>query len=353
MKILAVMSGKGGVGKTTTVSNLSAALATEFRRYIIGIDGNVTTPNLGLHFGIFSFPHTLNDALNGEIPLKEAIHTCSSGVKIIPAHLSFDSSGVDLSAMRESLDKLVVDLVLIDSCPGLGNEILPTLKITDEALVVTNPEIPAITDALRAVEMAENHDVPVRGVVLNRVRNDKYELSVNEVESVFDAPVVSVIPEDPCIREGIFQGNPAVITKPFSPASIEFKRLAGHLLGERYDASLIDKLKWLFGEVFKKSESKWKSPEAPTITDNLAETPDVPEKPHEEPKTPESDNQKSKQVRHKIKEDMIEEALDGLEKKFREGHVEKELYIRLKDKYVRELDSYRKEISDTESGIIK
>ena len=357
MKVLAVLSGKGGVGKTTTVSNLSAALTTEFGKYVIGIDGNVTTPNLGLHLGIFSFPHTLNDVLNGVIPLREAIYTCSNGVRIIPANLSFDSSDVDLTVMRNSLNELDADLVLIDSCPGLGNEIVPTLKITDEALIVTNPEIPAITDAFRAIEIVGRYNVPVRGVILNRVRKDKYELSVTEVESIFDLPVISVIPEDSSVREGIFLGNPVVMTQPFSPAAIEFKRLAGYLIDEKYRVSSIDRLKWFFGRIFKKSKSTWRSPEAPVILERLVETPSVTEKPPEEaPKKPEpseNDHLGSKLASLRIKKDVMEAALDGLEKKFREGQVDKDLYIKLKDKYISELESHRTELAKVESGIDK
>lgn len=423
MKVLAVLSGKGGVGKTTTVSNLSAALTTEFGRSVVGIDGNVTTPNLGLHLGIFSFPHTLNDVLEGVIPLREAIYTCSNGVRLIPAQLSFDSGDVDLTGMRNSLSELDADLVLIDSCPGLGNEIVPTLKITDEALIVTNPEIPAITDALRAIELAGRYNVPVRGVILNRVRKDKYELSVTEVESVFDVPVISVIPEDSGVREGIFLGDPVVMNKPFSSAAIEFRKLAGYLVDEKYRVSFIDRIKWLFARIFKKSKSRWKSPEAPVTIESLVETPNVTEKPPEDPlkkpeppeeppkkppqkplkkpeppkeppkeppqepskeplkkppeeppkkppqkrqkpskkrqeppkkpEPPESDHIESKLAFLKIKKDVIEASLDRLEKKFQEGQVDKDLYIRLKDKYIYELDSYRTEISKSESGINK
>jgi septum site-determining protein MinD len=353
MKVLAVLSGKGGVGKTTTVSNLSAALTTEFRRYVIAVDGNVTTPNLGLHLGIFSFPYTLNDVLEEKVPLRDAIHICSNGVRIIPAQLSFESTEIDLTKMRDSLNELDTDLVLIDSCPGLGNEIVPTLKITDEALIVTNPEIPAITDALRAIEIAAKYNVPTRGVILNRVRKDKYELSVSEVESVFDAPVISVIPEDSGVRKGIFHGNPVVMTKPYSPAAIEFKKLAGYLIGERYRVSLIDRVIWYFGYVFEKGKSGWRSPESPVITEGLVGTQSVVENLPKKPEPYEDKQLVSKLAHLRIKKDTVEASLEGLEKKFRGGQVDSDLYIQLKDKYIYELDSHRKEIAELESGINK
>jgi septum site-determining protein MinD len=353
VKVIAVLSGKGGVGKTTTVSNLSAALTTEFRRYVIGIDGNVTTPNLGLHLGIFSFPYTLNDVLDGTVSLRDAIHVCSNGVRIIPAQLSFESTDVDLTKMRDALNEIDADLVLIDSCPGLGNEIVPTLKITDEAIVVTNPEIPAITDALRAIEIAAKYSVPTRGVVLNRVRKDKYELSVSEVESVFDAPVISVIPEDPSVRKGIFQGNPVVTTKPYSAAAIEFKKLAGYLIGEKYSYSLLDKIAWFWSYMFNKGKSGWKDSHQPIITSSAALAPRAVENPPKPPE-PKIDEGVVSQLAHlRIKKDTVEASLEGLEKKFREGQVDSDLYIQLKDKYIYELDSHRKEITELESGINK
>lgn len=361
MKIIAVLSGKGGVGKTTTVSNLSTALTNEFRRYVIAIDGNVTTPNLGLHLGIFSFPYTLNDAVDGKVSLRDAIHICPNGVRIIPAQLSFETPDIDMTKIRESLDELAPDLVLIDSCPGLGNEIVPTLRITDEALIVTNPEIPAITDALRAMEIANKYGVPTQGIILNRVRKDKYELSVSEVESVFDAPVISVIPEDASVRKGIFHGKPAVVTKPYSPAAIEFKKLAGRIVDERYRYNFIDKITWYLGNLLNRTEAEWKASPQTVATDSIVgahntikNLPDkqelnIPSKPE-----PHEDKELVSQLAHlQIKKDTVEASLEGLEKKFRDGAVDNDLYIQLKDKYIYELDSHKKQIADLESGINK
>jgi septum site-determining protein MinD len=353
MKVMAVLSGKGGVGKTTTVSNLSAALTNEFRRYIIGIDGNVTTPNLGLHLGIFSFPYTLNDVLDERVSIRDAIHICPNGVRIIPAQLSFESTDVDLTRMRDSLNDIDADLVLIDSCPGLGNEIVPTLKITDEALIVTNPEIPAITDALRATEIAAKYDVPTRGVILNRVRSDKYELSVSEVESVFDAPVISVIPEDPNVRKCIFQGNPVVAARPYSPAAIGFKKLAGSLVGEGFRYSLIDKVLWTFRNIFQDNNNEWKYRQQPVITKEVLEPKRDIEKPSETEEPKQDEEAISKLAQLRIKKDTVEASLEGLEEKFSGGQVDSDLYTQLKDKYEQELDSHKKEITEIESGINK
>lgn len=247
MRVISILSGKGGVGKTTTVANLGLALSMVFNKKVVLLDGNSTTPDLGLHLGMYSFPHTLEDVLMGKIPITEALYHHPQGISILPSTLSINTSEVDLRDLKTHYKALEdYDIALLDSPPGLGRGIAPTIDITDEILVVTNPEIPAITDALRLVEVAKIAGVPITGVVLNRVRKEKYELSTPEVESVFDVPLIGSIPEDARVRESIAFGNPIVSNSPYSPAAVGFKKLAGHIIGQEYRASFLDRLKsWL------------------------------------------------------------------------------------------------------------
>ena len=72
-KLIVVSSGKGGVGKTTTSVNLASSLARHGKNVIL-VDGNLTTPNVGLHLGFTKFPVTMNDVLKGEANLEDAIY---------------------------------------------------------------------------------------------------------------------------------------------------------------------------------------------------------------------------------------------------------------------------------------
>ena len=81
-RIITVASGKGGVGKTTLVSNLATALAN-FKKSVIAVDGNLTTPNLGLHLGIPLYPVTLQDVLNGHSSLNEALYYHPAGFTVL------------------------------------------------------------------------------------------------------------------------------------------------------------------------------------------------------------------------------------------------------------------------------
>lgn len=245
MRVIGVVSGKGGVGKTTTTANVGAALAKDFKRKTIVVDTNLTSPDLRLHLGVYHHPYTLLDVMEKGISIEKAIITHNSGLDIIPTSLSSNKMEINVIKLRELLKELEeYEFVLLDSAPGTESRAL--LEMSDEFLIVTNPEVPAISDTLRITKIADTCGGTIVGVELNRVRRKKYELSVKEIESVCDAPLVAVIPENRSVRESITIGNPVVLNNPYSPAAIEFKRLAAYLAGETYSPGLKAKLKRLY-----------------------------------------------------------------------------------------------------------
>ncbi|UZE91960.1 MAG: P-loop NTPase [Methanosarcinales archaeon] len=235
MRVIGVVSGKGGVGKTTTVANLGAALASVFGRRVLVIDANFTTPDVGLQLGMFRFPNTLEDVLDKRVPSSQAIYDHPSGMGLISASLAAEET--DARGLKRVLKELKgYETVLIDSAPGTGEAATTIIDACDEILIVTNPEFPAITDSLKTIELAKSLDIPIRGIILNRVMREGYELSVYEVESTCEAPVIAIIPEDAEVRKSISDMNPVVLNSPDSPAAIEFTRLAAHLIGREYIA---------------------------------------------------------------------------------------------------------------------
>src|SRR3989304_995052 len=86
-KITVITSGKGGVGKTTTAINLAAAMKY-FGQDVLVIDGNLSTPNVGLHLNSPEVPINLNHVLRGKAEPFEAVYEHESGVKIMPSSLS-------------------------------------------------------------------------------------------------------------------------------------------------------------------------------------------------------------------------------------------------------------------------
>ena len=154
-RLIVITSGKGGVGKTTLTSNLAAAL-TYFGQNVIALDGNLTTPNLGLHTGMYLTPHSLHDVLKGETRLKDVIYPHAYGFKVIPSSIGLnDLRGVDVTRLPEVTFSLLgkADYVIMDCAAGLGREALSALSASNETIIVTNPDVPSVTDALKIIKI--------------------------------------------------------------------------------------------------------------------------------------------------------------------------------------------------------
>lgn len=239
-RLICVSSGKGGVGKTTVTGNLGAAL-THFGADTIVLDANLTNPNLGFHIGIPLYPKTLHDVLKGDAHITEAMYIHDSGLRVVPAGLSVEDlkdtspenlSDVLLDAVGEP------DFVLIDSAAGLGNESINAIEASDELLVVTNPNLPAVTDALKTVNIAEEAGTEVTGIVLNKVKGHESELDTSEVESMIGYDVLMEVPDHEKVQEALAAKKPVVHHEPDHHVSERFKAVAADVHGLEYDPDL-------------------------------------------------------------------------------------------------------------------
>ena len=239
-KFIVIASSKGGVGKTTTAINLGTAL-TLFSRDVIIVDCNLSTPNVSLYLGAPNIPITLHDVLQRNKKITDALYMHSHGLKIIPASPSIKNrSKIDYDKLSRLMKNLsgMTDYVILDSAAGINEESINAIKIGDEILVVSTPELPAISDALRTIKIAKEHGKKVTGVILTRVYDDELELSTEDVEAVLETPVIAIIPEDDTIRESVKMKNPVTHTHPNSPAALGYKQLAAEMLGEKYVESI-------------------------------------------------------------------------------------------------------------------
>ena len=237
-KIVACMSGKGGVGKTTIVANLGIALARTGKK-VVAIDTNVTTPNLGLHLGIPFYPITLHDVLKGSAKISQATYEHESGLKVIPAGLSLrDLSGADPRNLPNVLLELLgdADVILLDVAAGLGREALSAIEAADELILITNPEVTAVTDALKAAKLAQQLGTNLKGVVINRFTGRKHEMKVDDVLSMIgNYNLLAVIPEDINVQKAIANRTPVIQHSPRSTASKEIHWLASKIMDEDYN----------------------------------------------------------------------------------------------------------------------
>ncbi len=235
-KFIVIASSKGGVGKTTTAINLGTAL-TIFGRDVIVVDCNLTTPNVALYLGAPNVPTTLHDVLNSDRDITEALYLHAHGLKVIPASTSLkDRTKIDFDKLNRLIKGLSgkADFVIIDSAAGLSEEAIAAMKMGDEILVISTPELPSVSDALRTIKVAKEHGKKVAGVILTRVYEDELELTRQDVEAVLETPVIGIIPEDETMREAVKMNHPITHTHPSAPSSLGFKKLAADLIGEKY-----------------------------------------------------------------------------------------------------------------------
>ncbi len=237
MKVITITSGKGGVGKTTTAINLGTAL-NSFGKEVIIVDANLTTPNVGLHLGAPIVPVNLNHVMQGKAKVTDAIYEHESGTKIIPSSLSVkELRRINPEKLKDITKRLkgLADFVILDSAAGLGDEATKSMESADELIIVTNPEITAVTDALKTVKLAQELGKSVKGVIVTRVTGDKNEMSIGNVKEMLDLPVLGVVPHDRNILASLRHKDSVTHLYPYSRSALAYKRIAAKMAGISYE----------------------------------------------------------------------------------------------------------------------
>ncbi len=234
MRVIGIGSGKGGVGRSTLTANLGVALA-EMGESTLIIDACITSPNQALFFNLEKVPRTINDVLMGGISLEEAVYNGPKGVHVIPASVSIDKMR---RAKPSRLSQVILnrvegyEYVLLDTPNGLRGETIAALKSCKELLLVTVPEITAVTDTMKTKAAAGFLDLDLTGLVLNQVKGEEYELDTDEITRIMDLPIFSSIPYDKEVLRSLKEGKVLLEWSPDSPASREIKKLANKLMKE-------------------------------------------------------------------------------------------------------------------------
>lgn len=235
-KVITITSGKGGVGKTTTAINLGAAL-NSFGKDVVILDANLTTPNVGLHLGAPIVPVNLNHVLLGKAKISDAIYEHESGTRIVPSSLSvkdlrrLSNGNGRLKEVGRKLKKMA-DYVIFDSAAGLGEEAIAAMEAADEIIIVTNPEIPAVTDALKTSKLLEQLGKTVKGVIVTRKKGSKNEMPIGNVQEMLELPILGVVPEDDNVPLSVVMKDALVHTHPRSGAARAYKEIAARMIGK-------------------------------------------------------------------------------------------------------------------------
>lgn len=238
-EIIAIVSGKGGVGKTTLCANVARALAMRDKK-VICIDCDTGLNNLDMTLGLEQKTvFDLSDVLEDRCPLHKAVvtHFDHWGLSMIPAAADFTAK-IDGKALRNLCRELAVscDFVLLDCPAGLGEGVAAAVYAADRAIVVATPDITAIRDAGRAASMiASKHKIPIH-LVINRMRpafvKKGYFDNVDNIMDEIGLPLIGILPEDEQVtvccnrRRSLFQDKKSVSADVFA-------RIAQRLCGKQ------------------------------------------------------------------------------------------------------------------------
>ncbi|MEM5881086.1 MAG: AAA family ATPase [Candidatus Aenigmatarchaeota archaeon] len=246
--VMGIISGKGGVGKTTITVNLGVTLVKYFSKKVLVMDGNITAPNLGLYLGFLETEKSIIDVLRNRIDIKDCIYLHPSGLHVIPSSLeSFDEEmlkRIDLLEEKINEIKDFYDYILIDSAAGISLEVLEVIKISDYIILVCLPEISSIISMLKARRVVLEYGKRILGLIINRVaERTKMERSYTEYLSYLR--IIGEIPFSKLVAKSIAEVKPAVLLEGDKKFVEAFKEIAANVIGTYYikKVSFWEKLK--------------------------------------------------------------------------------------------------------------
>ena len=248
-RIICFHSFRGGTGKSNATANVAALLATEGHRVGV-IDTDIQSPGIHVLFGMAGeeITHTLNDYLWGRCDIQQSIHdvTPNLGVDIrgqvflIPSSIKAGEitrvlrEGYDAELLTRGFGKLIeelrLDVLLIDTHPGLGEETLLSIVISHTLAVILRPDQQDYEGTGVTVQVARKLDVPNMVLIVNKVPAIFDAAAVKaKVEQAYNCPVAVVLPHSDEFM-ALASGGIFTLRYPDHPVTALYKQIATKLM---------------------------------------------------------------------------------------------------------------------------
>lgn len=246
-QVIVVTSGKGGVGKTTTVANVASSLAKMGHKIVV-MDLDIGLKKLDLILGLENrVIYDIIQVIEGECTLKQALVKDKRFPELymLPAAQTRNKEDITPEQVIALCAQLRPDFdyIFIDCPAGIEQGFRNAIAAADQAIVVTNPEVSAVRDADRIIGMLESADFKEIKLVVNRIRSDMVKkgdmLSVDDLLEHLCIDLIGIVPEDRGILVSTNRGEPVVLNER-SQAATAFNNIAQRLLGEEVEFVKLD-----------------------------------------------------------------------------------------------------------------
>jgi flagellar biosynthesis protein FlhG len=244
-RVIAVTSGKGGVGKSNTSVNLAIALAAQGKRVIL-MDADLGLANVEVLLGLSSL-HNLEHVIEGEKTIADILVKGPGGISVVPGSSGMAKIADLTHAGRQNLLGGLQDLqaqsdfIILDTMAGIGRNAVAFSLAADEVILITTPEHPAIVDAYAMLKtLYANQPETVVRLVVNMVPNPALAQAVyTKMSGVSqrylgkNLSFLGYLARDPHVSQAVMQSKPFMIAYPHAPVSQCMNQIASRLLQQQ------------------------------------------------------------------------------------------------------------------------